>query len=61
MLKLVAVLWVSTPLSPQRAMHQPILSGNPFYAQARTKYLSIKPLKLGGVSECRPRNSRSTV
>ena len=42
-LKLVAVLRVSTPLSPQRAMHQLIMSGNPFYARARIKYLSIKP------------------
>ena len=42
-LKLVAVLWVSTPLSPQRAMHQLIMSGNPFYARARTIYLRIKP------------------
>lgn len=42
-LKLVAVLWVSTPLSPQRAMHQLIMSGNPFYARARTSYLRIKP------------------
>ena len=42
-LKLVAVLRVSTPLSPQRAMHQLIMSGNPFYARARINYLSIKP------------------
>lgn len=61
MLKLVAVLRVSTPLSPQRAASKPISTGNPislgkfpfmsgnqFYAPARTKYLSIKPLKLAG-------------
>jgi hypothetical protein len=53
---LVAVLWVSTPLSLQRAASKPISTGNPislgkfpsmsenqFYAPARTKYLSIKP------------------
>ena len=28
-LKLVAVLWVSTPLSPQRAMHQPMIVKEP--------------------------------
>ena len=44
-LKLVAVLRVSTPLSPQRAMHQLIMSGNPFYARARINYLSIKPFR----------------
>ena len=30
-LKLVAVLWVSTPLSPQRAASKPIMSRNPFH------------------------------
>ena len=57
--------WLSCGYLPHCLLNgrciNPWLSRNPFYARARTKYLSIKPLKLGGVSECRPRNSRSTV
>ena len=30
-LKLVAVLWASTPLSPQRTASKSIMSGNPFH------------------------------
>jgi len=41
-LKLVPVLWVSTPLPPQRTAHHPLLSGNPIYCWAATKYASIK-------------------
>lgn len=41
-LKLVPVLWVSTPLPPQRTAQHPLLSGNPIYCWAATKYASIK-------------------
>ena len=34
-LKLVAVLWASTPLSPQRTASKSMLSGNPFHHGAR--------------------------
>lgn len=42
-LKLVAVLWVSTPLSPQRAASKPIHVKEPVLPRARTIYLRIKP------------------
>ena len=41
--KLVAVLWVSTPLSPQRAASKPIHVKEPVSPRGKTNYLCIKP------------------
>ena len=46
-LKLVAVLWVSTPLSPQRAASKPISMGNSISPLGKFPFMSRNPFYHG--------------